>query len=359
MSFYDSEMKKLLRDLRNEIISEYDESEPISVRVNLLPQSHNAMGEFEKGNDGKVMINKNGKKMINKHNEHADPINVAIHETTPNNKTGIMKDGVKSKGIKDPGKPEKNTRGAARYDKLLRYGFLEEEKRKRHGRTIGYHARIDYPGLLGRPEIVILEPAVCSPDQVTNAKFAKSVYGIERLCGEEQNYHLAVANQAMLTAFVLKEMGYDNKMAMKHIFPHNFYAKNKKACPARMLYASALVEKSKKTALTQEEIDSIKEYVPWEVFMGLVSTFLERDKYPQELQEKFVYDMSDYDAYNKDQKNYNYSERKKQKVPRKYNSVELLSENDKLESPAKIHIMPKKEDLLSNIKVEDDKSEER
>ena len=31
MSFYDSEMKKLLRDLRNEIISEYDESEPISV----------------------------------------------------------------------------------------------------------------------------------------------------------------------------------------------------------------------------------------------------------------------------------------------------------------------------------------
>lgn len=356
MSFYDSKMKKLLRDLRDEIMSEYDQSEPISVRVNLLPQSHNAMSEFEKGNDGKVMINKNGEKMINKHNEHADPINIAIHETTPNNQTGVMKDGIKSKGIKDPGKPQKNTRGAVRYDELLRYGFLEAEKRKRHGRTIGYHARIDYPGLLGRPEIVILEPAVCSPDQVTNAKFAKSVYGIERLCGEEQNYHLAVANQAMLTAFVLKEMGYDNEMAMKHIFPHNFYAKNRKACPARMLYASALVEKSKKIALTQEEIDSIKEYVPWEVFMGLVSTFLERDKYPQELREKFIYDMSDYDAYSKDPKNYNYSERKKQKAARSYHSVELLSENDILEDPAKIHIMPK--DVLSDIKVEGDGSRE-
>lgn len=310
MQKFSKEINDMLDELKHEIMEEYDNSKEISVRVNLLPRSHNAMSEYEKDNDKETIKNSNGKiKNINEHSKHADPINIAIHETSPG-KTPYMQDGLETDldEIERPTKPIAWTRGFDRYDKLVRDGSGEEPRR--YGSTIGYHARVDYPGLMGRPEIVIIEPAVCSPSQITNKDLTKYTYGIERCTGEEQDFHLAIANQAMLTAFVLREMGYDKDTAMRHFFPHNFFAKNKKACPARMLYASALLRKSQEEKLTEQEIADIKEYVPWEVYMELVRTFLERDKYPQELEEKFIYDMSDYDAYMKDPKRYNYRQRK-------------------------------------------------
>ena len=41
------------------------------------------------------------------------------------------------------------------------------------------------------------------------------------------------------------------------------------------------------------------------------SIFFERDKYPEELRRKFIYDMKDYDAYMADPQGYNYEERRK------------------------------------------------
>lgn len=314
---YKEEINKMLRELRDEIISEYDKSDEISVRVNLLPQSHNSMSELEKNEDGTI------KAKNNYWNRHEDPLNIAIHEATPG-KTPFMdytkqKSSEKSMDINKvelPTKPAKHICGWLRYDPLVRYGAKIKDKngnlitRYKYGSTVGYHARIDYPGQFGKPEIVIIEPAVCSPDQIGNKPVAPYIYGIERCVGEEQDYHLSVANQAMLTAFVLREMGYDSKTAMTHVNTHNFWSINKKACPARMLYASNLVWQSEKRKLTGEECDIIKEYVPYEVFMGLVKTFLERDKYPQELEEKFIYDMSDYEAYMKNPEQYNYRQRK-------------------------------------------------
>ena len=133
----------------------------------------------------------------------------------------------------------------------------------------------------------------------------------------------------MLTAFVLREMGYDKDTAMRHIFPHNFFAKNNKACPARMLYASTLLRKSQKEKLTEQEIEDIKEYVPWEVYMKLVKTFLERDKYPQQLEEKFIYDMSDYEAYMKSPKEYNYRQRKPLEKIKKREGNELVPRKER------------------------------
>lgn len=40
------EINEMLKTLTNEIMEEYDNSKEISVRVNLLPQGHNAMSEF-------------------------------------------------------------------------------------------------------------------------------------------------------------------------------------------------------------------------------------------------------------------------------------------------------------------------
>lgn len=338
MSSYNEEIKEILRNLRNDIIREYDESEEIGVRVNLMPMSHNSMSEREKNEDGTI------KAENNYWNRHENPLNIAIHEATPG-KTAVMdytkqRENVKNKGgyVEDlelPTKPPKHICGWQRYDPLVRFGAKIKDKdgnlftRYKYGSTIGYHARIDYPGQFGRPEIVIIEPAVCSPDQIGNKPLAPYIYGIERCVGEEQNYHLAVANQAMLTAFVLREMGYDSKTAMTHVNTHNFWALNKKACPARMLYASNLVWQSEKRKLSNEEIDIIKEYVPFEVFMGLVKTFLERDIYPQELDQKFIYDMSDYEAYMKNPKAYNYRERKPLNKIRKNLTIGFKPEEQK------------------------------
>lgn len=315
MDFYRREIKEMLRNLRDEILEEYDESDEISVRVNLVPQSHNSMSEFEKNEDGTI------KAKNNYWNRHEAPINIAIHEATPG-KTGTMdytkqkEKGLETRDVEIPTKPPKHICGWLRYDPLVRYGAKIKDKdgnlktRYKYGSTVGYHARIDYPGQFGKPEIVIIEPAVSSPDQIGNKTIGPYIYGIERCVGDEQNYHLSVANQAMLTAFVLRELGYNDKTAMTHVNTHNFWSRNKKACPARMLYASNLVWQSEKRKLSNEEIDIIKEYVPYEVFMGLVKSFLERDKYPQELEEKFIYDMSDYEAYMKNPKEYSYRQRK-------------------------------------------------
>lgn len=329
MKKFSKEINEMLKTLTNEIMEEYDNSKEISVRVNLLPQSHNAMSEFEKDNDKETIQKHNGKiQAINEHNKHADPINIAIHETSLGKKAE-MEDGLETNAddIERPTKPDAWTRSFERYDKLVRDGAGANPRR--YGSTIAYHARVDYPGLMGRPEIVIIEPAVCSPDQITNKELAAYTYGIERCVGEEQNYHLAIANQAMLTAFVLREMGYDKDTAMRHIFPHNFFAKNNKACPARMLYASTLLRKSQKEKLTEQEIEDIKEYVPWEVYMKLVKTFLERDKYPQQLEEKFIYDMSDYEAYMKSPKEYNYRQRKPLEKIKKREGNELVPRKER------------------------------
>lgn len=311
---FNKETNQLLTDLEQEILREYDASPDISVRVNLLPVSHNATSQYEK------VFNEDGsrKTIINEHNvEHSKTV-IAIHEATPGRPDGSL-----------PTKPDKYQRSISHYERLLRYG----SKNSTHGSTIGYHAIIAYPGLLNRPEIVIYLPATSSPDQVTNRDYAKYTYGIERLCGEEQNYHLAIANQAMLTAFVLREIGYENdniESALRHVFPHNFFAKNNKECPARMLYASKLLEKTREELeLTSEEQDIIREYVPWQVFSNLVGTFLERDKYPQQLEEKFIMDMDDYQAYIHNPQSYNYSERKKSKQKPSIDNIKLTGQDEK------------------------------
>lgn len=265
------------------------------------------------------------KVIINRQNAHEDPRFVAIHETTP----GITKkyeQGIFTEDVVRPTKPGRYVRGFDYYDKLIRnQGITDRESAiarcdeieaefaqdRPFGRTIGYHARIDTSGLLGRDEIVILLPATASPDQVSNKAVTPYVYGIERCVGEEQDFHKGIATQAMLTAFLFKQLGYDEKMVQKRVFPHNFFARLKNSCPNRMLYASILLQQSKKRELTEQELEDIKEYVPWEVFMNLVMTFFERDKYPQELRKKFIYDMNDYDAYMANPQEYDYETRKK------------------------------------------------
>jgi len=325
---FNQKTNKILIDLENQILEEYDNSPETHVRVNLLPLHHNATSKYEK------TIDENGNKttVINEHNEEHDKTLVAIHEATPGKTDGTM-----------PTKPEESVVGLSRYERLLQ----NRDKNKGYGTTIGYHAMIAQPGLMNRPEIVIYMPATFSPDQVGNANYAKFAYGIERLCGDKQNYHLAIANQAMLTAFVLKQMGYDKQAAMRHFFPHNFLAKNKKECPARMLYASRLLDKTKDgTELTDEELEVMKEYVPWQVFHSLVGRFLEREKFPQELEEKFIYDINDYRAYMQNPEKYSYSERRKNRDKVKFlDSIRLTNEERRT-------IIPQSERII-NQKIND------
>lgn len=267
------------------------------------------------------------KVIINQHNEHTDPRFVAIHETSPG-MTKKYEQGIMTEDVQRPTKPGSWERSFDYYDKLIRnQGITDRESAiarcdeieaefaqdRPFGRTIGYHARIDAPGLLGRNEIVILLPATASPDQISNIKMTPYVYGIERCVGKEQNFHEGIAIQAMLTAFVFKQLGYDTETVTKRLFPHNFFAKFKNSCPNRMLYASILLQQSKKRALTEQELADIEEYIPWEVFTNLVKDFFERDNYPEELRKKFIYDMSDYDAYTKNPQEYNFETRLKNK----------------------------------------------
>ncbi len=271
--------------------------------------------------------------LTNDYNAHEDPRFVAIHETTPGMtkkyEHGIMTDADE---VIRPTKPGRWVRSFDYYDKLIRnQGVTDRESAiarcdeieaefaqdRPFGRTIGYHARIDTPGLLGRDEIVILLPATASPDQVSNSKVTPYVYGIERCVGEEQDFHKGIATQAMLTAFIFKQLGYDVETVKKRVFPHNFFARQRNSCPNRMLYASILLQASKKRELTEQELADVKEYVPWEVFTSLVVDFFERDKYPEELRRKFIYDMADYEAYVADPQGYDYEARRKERpVPR-------------------------------------------
>ncbi len=234
-----------------------------------------------------------------------------------------------------------------------------------HGRTILYHAGIydkGYAGVLkgdfehpleATPEIEILMPATASPDQVSNSSVTPYIYGIERCVSENQNFHLAIANQAMLSAFVLREMGYDDKTiaSVYHVLPHNALAKNKGACPARMIDASILVEKSKAQPLNQEEMDIVQEYVPWSVFQALVMEFFERNEFPEELKRKFIYDMSDYDAYMADPEGYNYWERKLEKPERKVNSsIDIIPQDEKITIPMNVDI----EEIKSAIEKDEE-----
>lgn len=315
---FDKTKNKILKKLESKIMEEYDKAPETAVRLNLLPPSHNAFHpEYEK------TIDENGTLRItnNPNNKNHTKSLVAIHETTPGKSDGSM-----------PTKPPESEINQAYYEKILFNG--SKDKVLPYGDSIGYHAMISSPGIQNKQEITLYLPAICSPYQVGNANFSEYAYGIERLCGDKQDYHLAVANQAMLTAFVLREMGYDKEAAMRHFMPHHFFAKpdkngNKKACPARMMYASELLKKEE--PLTPEELKIMEEYVPWEVFSNLVLNFFERNKYPEQLEEKFIWDMEDYHAYMENPETYNYAERKKLK--QKDNSVEphnIELKNDKV-----------------------------
>ena len=359
---YSDQINEMLRKLEAQIMEEYDTSKEVGVRVNLMPKTHNTMSQYEKILDNNEVIARMNEKLgelkvelagcqsrmesfrneeneeesikeekiaerlqvliqkleekiektkptedkiiVNEHNSHADPRFVVIHETTPG-MTKKYEEGIMTEAdeVVRPTKPGRWVRSFDYYDKLIRnQGITDRESAiarcdeiesefaqdRPFGRTIGYHARIDAPGLFGRDEIVILLPATASPDQISNKVMTPYVYGIERCVGEEQDFHKGIATQAMLTAFVFKQ-----------------------SCPNRMLYASILLQASKKRELTEQEIADIKEYVPWEVFTNLVTTFFERDKYPEELRRKFIYDMKDYDAYMADPQGYNYEERRK------------------------------------------------
>ena len=302
---------------KNEI--EAEKEEQVSERLQTLIQKLEEKIEKTKPTEDKIIVNE--------HNSHADPRFVVIHETTPG-MTKKYEDGIMTEAdeVVRPTKPGRWVRSFDYYDKLIRnQGITDREsaiarcdeieaefaQNRPFGRTIGYHARIDAPGLFGRDEIVILLPATASPDQISNKVMTPYVYGIERCVGEEQDFHKGIATQAMLTAFVFKQLGYDVETVKKRVFPHNFFARFKQSCPNRMLYASILLQASKKRELTEQELADIKEYVPWEVFTNLVTTFFERDRYPEELRRKFIYDMADYDAYMKDPQGYNYEERRK------------------------------------------------
>ena len=309
-----------MESFRNEENEEESiKEEKIAERLQVLIQKLEEKIEKTKPTEDKIIVNE--------HNSHADPRFVVIHETTPG-MTKKYEEGIMTEAdeVVRPTKPGRWVRSFDYYDKLIRnQGITDRESAiarcdeiesefaqdRPFGRTIGYHARIDAPGLFGRDEIVILLPATASPDQISNKVMTPYVYGIERCVGEEQDFHKGIATQAMLTAFVFKQLGYDEETVKKRVFPHNFFARFKQSCPNRMLYASILLQASKKRELTEQEIADIKEYVPWEVFTNLVTTFFERDKYPEELRRKFIYDMKDYDAYMADPQGYNYEERRK------------------------------------------------
>lgn len=389
MKYKYRDVKSALRKLKDKIMTEYDNAPEYSVRVNLMPKAHNAMSEWEKvdnwGNLTKEQISEVRNKGImhpvgdefykyvtelgldpkdftesikvlhNSHNAHKDPTTIAIHEMSPGPER-FKPEGIKTIGSEIAKKPKhysaeelyadgvteeersklfKENRGVNHYDKLARnMGYNQG-----HGRTILYHAGIYDKGLMDRPEIEILMPATASPDQVSNSNVTPYVYGIERCVNENQNFHLAIANQAMLSAFVLREMGYDDKKlaAMYHVLPHNALAKNHGACPARAMDASILVEESKRRAISQKEMDTILEYVPWSVFQALVMEFFERNEFPEELERKFIYDMSDYDAYMEDPEGYDYRARKLQKPEMKTRtSRDIIPQDEKIEIPMNV-----------------------
>ncbi len=405
MEYNFEDVKNELKNLKEEILKEYDNSPSYSVRVNLMPKAHNAMSEWEKVDNwgtlskeqiqearnrgimhpvGKEYENylielgfdpkefKESLKLINNpQNAHKNPTTIAIHEMSP----GIIKnkpEGFKVKSEEISTKPKNYTveelyaegvteeernemfrknRGFNHYEKIARNAGYNQG----HGRTILYHAGIYDKGLMNRPEIEILMPATASPDQVSNSNVTPYVYGIERCVNDSQNFHLAIANQAMLSAFVLREMGYDDKKlaCIFHVLPHNALAKNHGACPARMIDASSLVEESKERALTEDEMNIVKEYVPWQVFQELVMEFFERNKFPEELEKKFIYDMSDYDAYMKNPDEYDYKVRKALKPKRVApKGTNIVPEKESLEI---IKNLPKEEmmKILENVQKEE------
>lgn len=389
MKYKYKDVRRALRKLKDTIMEEYDNSPNYSVRVNLMPKAHNAMSEWEKvdnwGNLTKEQISEARSRGImhpvgdefykyvtelgldkedftesikvlhNSHNAHKDPTTIAIHEMTPGPER-FKPEGIKTIGSEIATKPKhhfaeelyadgvteeersrlfKENRGVNHYDKLARNAGYNQG----HGRTILYHAGIYDKGLMDRPEIEILMPATASPDQVSNSSVTPYVYGIERCVNENQNFHLAIANQAMLSAFVLREMGYDDKKlaAMYHVLPHNALAKNHGACPARTMDASILVEESKRRAISKKEMDTILEYVPWSVFQALVMEFFERNEFPEELERKFIYDMSDYDAYMQNPEQYDYRARKLQKPARPaLTSIDVIPQDERIEVPMKV-----------------------
>lgn len=326
---YDEKTNQMLEELEHSILEEYDSTPDISVRVALLPQYHSAYSKYRKVVDENGSVNTT----INAHRTDTPVTTVAIHEATPGKPDGSM-----------PTKPPRFKTNIAHYEKILRDGTPSDPRL--YGSTIGYHSMIAYPGIMGNPEIVIYLPATCSPEQIANSALTKYTYGIERLCGEEQNYHMAIANQAMLAAFVLREIGYDRNSAPNHVFPHQFLAKNNKACPARTLYATELLEKKKAgQRLSLEDEEAIKEYVPWDVFSNLVEVFFERNRFPQELEEKFIMDKSDYEAYMQDPEGYNYSERKKFKQKTEIDPVRLTGPRELDVS----YLRPVKTEELQNL----------
>lgn len=291
---FSEDINLFLKKIEEEIIKEYDSAPETKVVVKLLPLSHNATSEFEKveNENGEVEVT------VNPQNRENVSTYVIIHETTPGPKEGI------------PKKPAADDRNIEHYETLLNRGTEDSI----YGSTIGYHALISCDKDTNESQITIYMPAIASPDQAGNINATPIVYGIERLVNDGQNFHLAIATQAMLSAFYLSELGYDESQIVSHVFPHNFYAKNRKECPARMLYATKLIEEAKNgKQLTDEDKAIIKEYVPWQVFMNLIKTFAIRKQFPKSLKEKFIFDFEDYSAYKNDPITYNYQEQKKNK----------------------------------------------
>ena len=223
-----------MESFRNEENEEESiKEEKIAERLQVLIQKLEEKIEKTKPTEDKIIVNE--------HNSHADPRFVVIHETTPG-MTKKYEEGIMTEAdeVVRPTKPGRWVRSFDYYDKLIRnQGITDRESAiarcdeiesefaqdRPFGRTIGYHARIDAPGLFGRDEIVILLPATASPDQISNKVMTPYVYGIERCVGEEQDFHKGIATQAMLTAFVFKQLGYDEETVKKRVFPHNFFAR--------------------------------------------------------------------------------------------------------------------------------------
>lgn len=291
---FSDDINSFLKNIEEEIIKEYDSAPETKVVVKLLPISHNTFSEFEKikGENGETKVT------VNPQNRENVSTYVVVHETTPNQDKDI------------PRKPAADDRNLEHYELLLKRGRNDYE----YGDTIGYHALISCDKETNENQIILYLPAITSPDQVGNVNMTPFVYGIERLVHEGQNFHLAIANQAMLSAFYLSELGYNKNQILSHVFPHKFYAKNRKDCPARMLYATKLIEETKSgKQLTDEEKAIIEEYVPWQVFMNLIKTFALRKQYPKDLKDKFIFDLEDYEAYQADPISYNYQEQKSKK----------------------------------------------
>lgn len=308
---FDNATTNFLEELKEQILSEYDAAEEPSVLVKLLPLSHNVQGErqyeIDKSTGKLVQVGTIGKK---------DSVKsyVVVHEATPSPNDGSI-----------PTKPPEEKAGRIHYEKIL-YNL---DKNKGFGGTVGYHAIVGTPEALRKDSITIFLPLITTPEQTGNKKTNIFTYGIERLCGDKQNYHYNIAVQAMLTAFVLKQLGYSPEEAKSYCMPHMFFSKAKKKCPARMLYASELLEQKKKGKILTAEMKAIiAEYVPWEVFSDLVEEFAIRDRYPEELRKKFIFDKSDQIAYEANPELYDYEQRKASKSIETQNPFREYKEYD-------------------------------